>query len=338
MKTALSIFAIALSFISIAQYDLVWADEFDGTELDPTKWTFDLGAGGWGNAEPQYYTNNEANIGVDTGYLRITAISEDYEGADYTSARIKTKGLYEFKYGKVEARIKLPKGQGLWPAFWMLGANIDEVSWPKCGEIDIMEHVNNSFYIHGTYHYDNWGHTYSGEDKAAEVEEFQVYAIEWDEQKIKWYLNDVLYFTANIEDGFGSTEEFHEPFFLLLNMATGGYWPGYPDETTAFPASMFVDYVRVYQKNVVGLTEPISESALSLYPNPASESITIKGLDLAQTKHYQILNLIGEVVSSGTLTSQFIDISNLSAGSYILALQNKSGIVQERLRLVKVGS
>lgn len=335
MKATLSFLFILFIFNTQAQFELVWSDEFDGTELDLTKWNFDLGAGGWGNAEPQYYTANDNNIDVDTGYLRITAINEDFGGAEYTSSRIKTKGLYEVQYGKIEARIKIPKGQGLWPAFWMLGSNIDEVSWPQCGEIDIMEHINNSFYIHGTYHYNNFGHTYFGQDKAADVEEFQVYSIEWDASKIRWYLNDILYFTANIEDGIGSTEEFHEPFFILLNMATGGNWPGYPDESTVFPASMFVDYVRVYQKSFASIATNEIEDQFNIYPNPASDLIIVNGLNKADLSNYSIYSLSGENLSNGPLPqSHEIVVSDLKAGCYILAIKDLQGNIQNRFRLM----
>ena len=335
MKKLITILAILSAFSVQAQYELFWSDEFDGTDLDLTKWTYDVGGHGWGNEEPQYYTENERNVDVDTGYLRITAIQEDYAGSDYTSARIKTQGLFEVKYGKVEARIKLPKDQGLWPAFWMLGSNITEVSWPKCGEIDIMEHINNSFYIHGTMHYDNWGHTSTGEDKAIEVKEFQVYAIEWDDQKIKWYVNDILYFTANIEGGVGSTEEFHEPFFLNLNLATGGLWPGYPDASTEFPASMFVDYVRVFKEVFASTDELEIDAELSIYPNPTTEWVQISGAALSDISAYSLYNLSGELVMSGSVGyGAKIDVSVLNSGCYILAVNDLQGVVRKRFRLM----
>lgn len=335
MKKIATILSILSAFTLQAQYEIIWSDEFDGENLDLTKWTYDLGAGGWGNAEPQYYTSNSNNVDVDTGYLRITAIEEDFGGAEYTSARIKTQGLFDVKYGKVEGRIKLPKGQGIWPAFWMLGSNITEVSWPKCGEIDIMEHVNNSFYIHGTYHYDNWGHQYSGEDKGVDVEEFHVYAIEWDAQKIKWFVDDILYFTANIEGGVGSTEEFHEPFFLILNMATGGLWPGYPDETTVFPANMFVDYVRVSQKAVANVPGIENNTQLSIYPNPTTDWVEINGLAASEITNYSIFNLSGALVTEGALlNAKVINVTNLQAGCYVLAVEDAQGILRKRFRLM----
>ena len=138
MKHFLLLFFLVSSVVTSAQYSLVWSDEFDGTSIDLSKWSHDIGQGvwGWGNNELQYYTNSAANSTVDGGYLKITARDETFGSANYTSAKLKTKDLYEFTYGKVEARIKVPFGQGLWPAFWMLGANIDQVSWPYCGEID----------------------------------------------------------------------------------------------------------------------------------------------------------------------------------------------------------
>lgn len=332
MKKFLATIFLINQVAVFSQMELIWSSEFDSTSLDLTKWTYDLGAGGWGNAEPQYYTANEANVGVDTGYLRITAIEEDFAGADYTSARIKTQDRFQFKYGRIEARIKLPIGQGIWPAFWMLGSNITEVSWPKCGEIDIMEHVGNSEYIHGTYHYDNWGHTYYGEDYWCDVTQFHVYAVEWDHQRIKWFVDGALYYSANIEDEIGSTEEFHHPFFIILNMATGGYWPGYPDASTEFPAHMYVDYVRVYQNAFSGITEQ-ETTGIRLYPNPTNNVATITGHALNQS--FEVTSLTGAKVLTGQIPpSGQLDVSELPAGCYVLAILSQDGEIKERLRLV----
>jgi len=245
------------------QTGLVWSDEFEASNLDPTKWDYDIGQGswGWGNNELQYYTNSISNVMLDNGYLKITAKNEQFGAANYTSARIKSKGLFEFTYGRVDARIQVPLGQGLWPAFWMLGANIDDVSWPQCGEIDIMEHINTEALIHGTHHYNNNGHQYSGGSAVCNAGEFNVYSIEWSPLSIKWFLNESMYYEADISSNSVSKEEFHEPFFFLINLAVGGNWPGSPNAYTQFPAVMLVDYVRVYQENA-GCGEDVDNDGL----------------------------------------------------------------------------
>lgn len=225
---------------------LVWSDEFNGSSVDRNNWKFETGGGGWGNNELQYYTDG-ANARVENGMLIITARKESVGGRSYTSARMKTKGLREFMYGRVEARLSVPMGQGLWPAFWMLGTNIESVGWPRCGEIDIMEHINNERRIHGTMHWNNGGHVSSGSSiENPTPDSFHTYAIEWDPLSIKWYQDDVLYHQEDIANGVNGTEEFHQPFFIILNLAVGGNWPGAPNASTQFPAEFRVDYVRVY--------------------------------------------------------------------------------------------
>jgi beta-glucanase (GH16 family) len=150
------------------------------------------------------------------------------------------------KYGKIEGRMKIPQGQGLWPAFWMLGSNIDQMNWPTCGEIDVMEHINNETKVHGTAHWDNVGHQYWGGTIDNDPTQYHTYSIIWDSLKVKWYMDDIIYYQLNIANGVNGTEEFQLPFYLLLNLAVGGNWPGYPNGTTVFPAEMVVDYVRVY--------------------------------------------------------------------------------------------
>lgn len=225
-------------------YQQVWADEFTNG-IGPS-WQFETGAGGWGNNEKQYY--QRANATVVNGELRITAKRENVGGALYTSARMKTQGLKEFTYGKMEARIKMPMGQGLWPAFWMLGSNITSVSWPKCGEIDIMEHVNTENTVLGTVHWDsNGNYAQYGGNTTTTPADFHVYSIEWTPSFIKWFVDGVFYHEINIANGAGGTDEFQGPFFLLLNMAVGGNLPGQTVDDSKFPATMAVDYVRVYQ-------------------------------------------------------------------------------------------
>jgi beta-glucanase (GH16 family) len=233
-------------------WDLVWHDEFEGRELNLKNWTFDIGGGGWGNSEAEAYTRRPENVRVENGLLLIEAREEPTAGREYSSARIKTEGLQEFQYGRIEARLKLPHGQGIWPAFWLLGAN--HLGWPTSGEIDIMEFIGREpGNIYATLH----GPGYSGghgigshttlEAKTLR-DDFHVYAIEWEAQEIRWYLDDQQYFkvtTANVPGQW----VFDHPFFIILNLAVGGGWPGYPDKTTVFPQIYSVDYVRVYQKS-----------------------------------------------------------------------------------------
>ncbi|UGU15743.1 beta-1,3-glucanase family protein [Sinomicrobium kalidii] len=230
-------------------WQLVWQDEFNGS-IGPD-WVFETGNGnsGWGNNELQYY--RQQNASVQNDQLVITARRESVGGFNYTSARMKTQGLKSFKYGKIEARIALPSATGLWPAFWMLGNNITSVGWPACGEIDVMEHINTSPNIHGTMHWEDHNASYAnyGGDTPADVTAYHVYSVEWDENYIRWFLDGQQYHEADISNGINGTHEFHENFFLLLNMAVGGNWPGFEVDNSAFPANMYVDYVRVYQRN-----------------------------------------------------------------------------------------
>lgn len=247
---------------------LAWADEFNGaanTSPDSTKWNYDIGAGfdgGWGNNELQYYTNRPQNVSHDgNGNLMIKAMRETYTGNDgvtrlYTSARLVTRGKYEITYGRIEIRIKLPYGQGIWPAFWTLGTNIDTpgVGWPKCGEIDIMEHIGREpFTAYGTLH----GPGYSGGNALSASyqltsgqkfsDDYHVFAVEWSPRQIQFLVDGFVYKTRTPADlPQGTNWVFDHPNYLLLNLAVGGNWPGYPDVTTIFPQTMLVDYVRVY--------------------------------------------------------------------------------------------
>ncbi|AAL80200.1 hydrolase [Pyrococcus furiosus DSM 3638] len=248
------------------QWRLIWHDEFEGSEVNKEYWTFEKGNGiaygipGWGNGELEYYTEN--NTYIVNGTLVIEArkeiITDPNEGTFlYTSSRLKTEGKVEFSPPVVvEARIKLPKGKGLWPAFWMLGSNIREVGWPNCGEIDIMEFLGHEpRTIHGTVH----GPGYSGSKGITRAytlpegvpdftEDFHVFGIVWYPDKIKWYVDGTFYHEVTKEqvEAMGYEWVFDKPFYIILNLAVGGYWPGNPDATTPFPAKMVVDYVRVY--------------------------------------------------------------------------------------------
>lgn len=228
-------------------WKLVWSDEFNYNGLpDTLKWGNETGF--IRNNELQYYTKQRMeNSRVFNGNLMIIGRKESFKNANYTSASLVTDSKYSWTYGKVEARMKLPKGQGMWPAFWMLGQNIHTVGWPKCGEIDIMEHINNEDLLHGTIHWFNEKHVSSGGTTPCDITKFHNYSIEWDKESIKLLLDGKKYWELNIKDGINSTEEFHKPHYIILNLAIGGDWPKNPDQTTAFPDTMYVDYVRVYQ-------------------------------------------------------------------------------------------
>ena len=261
--------ALALTPVASAQ-ELIWSDEFDGTSLDATKWEPMIGTGtlyglpaGWGNNELQYYQSDSNNLFVAGGHLHIVARPEPVAGWNYTSARIRTHGLAEFLYGRIEARIQLPSGQGLWPAFWMLPTNSPYGGWAAGGEIDIMESVNTATTAHGTIHFggtwpDNQSNGGSYDPPGSVISGFHTYAIEWDPFQIRWYFDDVHYHTANSNQWWsangGGDEEapFDAPFHLLLNVAVGGNWPGPPNGSTPFPAEMLVDYVRVYVDELKG--------------------------------------------------------------------------------------
>jgi beta-glucanase (GH16 family) len=242
---------------------LAWSDEFsaaNGSLPDSSKWIMETGGGGWGNDELETYTNRAENAHVQDGNLVITANKETYKGADgiareFTSARLKTLGLFEQKYGRFEARIKIPRGQGMWPAFWMLGGNIAAAPWPNCGEIDIMENIGKEpDKIHGSMH----GPGYSGEKPLTGAytlpsgkfaDDFHLFAVEWEPSAVRFYVDSSLYETQTPADlPKGKTWVFDHPFFILLNLAVGGNWPGSPSPYTTFPQQMLVDYVRVYAR------------------------------------------------------------------------------------------
>ncbi len=236
----------------------LWHDEFDGDNIDSEKWTFEIGTGasGWGNNEWEYYTDRKENAYIKDGILHIRANKEDYKGSKYTSARMITKGKFNFTYGTVEARIALPVGKGIWPAFWMLGENIDAVSWPACGEIDIIEAVNSESVVYGTNHwayegnhaeYGNNTKDYYGTSKELDITQFHTYKMVWDENVIVMYVDDFKYHEISIKESTGGTDAFHKPFFFILNVAVAGNWPGFEVDDAQFPNEMLVDYIRVSQ-------------------------------------------------------------------------------------------
>ena len=240
------------SSLSHPGYNLVWSDEFNGSELT-SDWTFDIGTGssGWGNNELQYYTDDNYTVG--NGYLELIAKQETFNSQQYTSTRLKTQGLKSWKYGRIDVRAAIPFGKGIWPAIWMLGNNITSVSWPACGEIDIMELIGgeglNDRTVHGTAHWEDNVHAQFGDSYSLNsgkfADEFHVFSIIWDANSIKWLVDDVQYNQLTINPA--QMNELQQNFFLILNIAVGGNWPGSPDATTVFPQRMYVDYIRVFQ-------------------------------------------------------------------------------------------
>jgi beta-glucanase (GH16 family) len=241
------IFLQQSSFAQTKYHKLVWSDEFNHNGApDSSKWDYDLGAGGWGNNELEYYTSRHQNVIVKDGMLHITALKENYKGSDYTSARIITKGKFSFTYGRVEVRAKLPSGVGTWPAIWMLGSNIDSANWPACGEIDIMEHLGRQLNkIYGTLHYpDHYGGNANGKTTMISngTTQFHVYGLEWSPSVIKISVDGKVYQTVPNSPNI----PFNHNFFIILNMAMGGNFGG-PVAPNVTRASMEIDYVRVYQ-------------------------------------------------------------------------------------------
>ncbi len=239
-------------------YNMVWSEEFDGSTIDTSLFNFELGDGcpnlcGWGNKELQHYTSDPKNVRQESGYLILTATNPKKD--IYRSARLTTQGKRSFRYGRVDIRAKLPLGQGIWPALWMLGDNIKDLGWPACGEIDIMEMVgqkpnqisaaahwgkqwNPSIHISGTY-----------DNPLPFAEEFHVFSVEWTSESLKWFVDDQLFHTIGADQVHMDPNPFDGTFFFILNIAVGGNHPGSPDASTPFPQAMKVDYIRVYQKH-----------------------------------------------------------------------------------------
>jgi beta-glucanase (GH16 family) len=257
--------ASADSKMSLPGWKLVWNDEFNGANgslPDPDNWSFTTGGNGWGNNELEYYTARAVNAHQQDGHLIISANRESFTGADgvkrdFTSARLKTAGRFSQAYGRFEARLKLPMGQGLWPAFWLLGDDISRIGWPNCGEIDIMELIGSApSTVLGTIH----GPGYSGNKGISTKfslpngkrfsDDFHLFAVEWEPNVIRFYVDDTLYVTRTPSDlPAGTKWVFDKPFFIILNVAVGGNLPGPPDSSTRFPQTMVVDFVRVYARS-----------------------------------------------------------------------------------------
>lgn len=245
-------------------WSLAWSEEFDGAaggSADPQTWRMETGGGGWGNGELQYYTDGSENAFLDGASNLTIAVhrpeswlrDDRYGGCGYTSARLISKDRVMLRYGLVQARIRVPDGRGIWPAFWMLGQDIDMTGWPQCGEIDVMEILGHDpEVVHATVHGPGYsgraGVTASRRARASLAEAFQVYSVAWEPSRIRWYLDDQLYATVTPDDLRGGPWVFDHDFYLLINVAVGGTFPGNPDTSLTFPRTMLIDYIRHYTK------------------------------------------------------------------------------------------
>ncbi|MFZ1080492.1 MAG: family 16 glycosylhydrolase [Candidatus Kryptoniota bacterium] len=356
-----------VSFMAFTQvfaqaYKLVWSDEFEGTTLDSSKWNFESGNNNGNNNESEFYTSRPQNCSVSNGLLTITALKENYSGFNYTSARINTQNKFSFEYGKVEAMIKLPYGKGMWPAFWMLGDNINSVGWPTCGESDIMEMIGgtgkggfNSILsdgtVYGTLHWSQNGNAQSGGKYSLSsgkfADDFHVFGVTWTPQAIQFYVDSTVYDHIDISPTYMSA--FENKFFIILNLAVGGDWPGYPDSTTVFPQMMQVDYVRVYQDTTtVNVVPEKSKSPEGFFlkqnfPNPFNPTTEINYQLSSMSKvTLKVYDLLGREVKTlvegrqyaGDHTATF-DAGELPSGVYFYELASNNVSQVKKMILIK---
>lgn len=352
------LFAVPYKIITAQDYQLVWSDEFEGTELDLTKWEYQIGNGppsGWGNNEWEYYTDENAI--VQDGYLTIVAKKENKNGFNYTSSRIRSIHKGDWKYGKFEFRAKMPFGKGIWPAIWMMPTESVYGGWAASGEIDIMEYLGHETNkVHGTLHYGgswpnnrNSGTSFtltSGTFK----NDFHVFTLLWKEGEIQWFVDGELYQTQTSWNTAGASfpAPFDQLFHIILNLAVGGNWPGYPDASTQFPQEFVLDYVKVYQD----ITTAVEESNMELsegfllnqnYPNPFNSQTIIK-YTLSKSDHVELqlfdmlgksaAVLINKVQGPGTY-SVSLDASDLSSGVYTYCLKVGDKYSSRKLILIK---
>lgn len=322
--TKISMLAASLSLLApvsgiAANYELVWADEFNGTALDESRWSYQNGDGcdinlcGWGNNERQFYQPD--NVTVANGVLSIEAREERNRGSAYTSGRIRSIYKGDFVYGRIEARMKLPGGQGIWPAFWMLPTDETYGGWAASGEIDIMEAVNlgatGGNDVHGTLHYGSqWpDNVYTGmayTPATSVTDNFHVYTVEWEPNEIRWLIDGVLYQTQTdwySENG-PYPAPFNQRFYMLLNVAVGGDWPGDPDSTTQFPTTMQVDYVRVYQDPAISGDTTGSTATSTEVDSLTASTRRVKGKEAGQVT-VVVTDDLGSPVTDATVTGNF---------------------------------
>ena len=339
-----TILCITTSNIKAQTYDLVWSDEFDYTGLPNSSiWSYDVGGGGWGNNELQYYTDARTeNARVENGNLIIEARKEAYGGSAYTSARLITKSKGDWLYGKIDVRAKLPGGTGTWPAIWMLPTDWAYGGWPASGEIDIMEYVGyDPGVVHGTVHTAAYNHTL-GTQKGASISvtdaetAFHVYSLIWTPENIKIYVDDTKYFTFFAQGDY-TTWPFDKRFHLLLNIAVGGNWGGAQGvDETIFPVRMEVDYVRVYQDKTTSLRELKESKHMSVTPNPAKNIVSLKSEEAFCNIEIHSFSgkKIRDIKTDKSKMAEF-DISNLKEGIYFLTIKGNDGNLIGRKKIVK---
>lgn len=320
-----TLFFMFLAGTTFAQdWQLVWQDEF-ATAIGPD-WVYDLGdEEGWWNEELQYYKKENATI--ENGKLVITAKKEAAGNSQYTSARMKTLGKKSWKYGKIEASISMPLAKGLWPAFWMMGNNSEQASgeWPRCGEFDIMEHINTEPTIYGAMHWQNGSEVHEekgGQRNITNPAAYHTYAIEWSSDSVKWLVDNIIYYRASISAAHQS--EFHQNFYILLNLAVGGEWPGHTIDESKLPAKMYVEYVRVYQKTPAASTTPETEKTVTAYPNPAADNVNVEIGPYWKGGRISLSTNAGRQISIAKIkgTAHTFDLSGLPNGQYIITLTN----------------
>jgi len=333
------------SNISFAQtYDLVWSDEFDYTGLpNSSKWGYDVGGGGWGNNELQYYTESRLeNARVENGNLIIEARKESYGGSAYTSARLITKGKGDWLYGKIEVRAKLPGGRGTWPAIWMLPTDWAYGGWPSSGEIDIMEYVGyDPGVVHGTIHTEAYNHTL-GTQKGSSINvsdaesAFHVYSITWTPDDMKFYVDDTKYFSFFAQGDY-KTWPFDKRFHLLLNIAVGGNWGGAQGvDETIFPVQMEVDYVRIYQDKTTAIENIKNNIELNVSPNPATNFLNINAdKNFDQVELYSYSGRMVKTFQVDKNKNVDIDISTLYNGVYFLVIKSEVGEILGHKKFIK---
>jgi beta-glucanase (GH16 family) len=320
----------ALSSLTAQCWNLVWEDEFTGTTVNTANWGYDIGAGGWGNNELQYYTSRVENAAVANGSLKIKALEESYSGSNYTSARMVTRNKVSFAYGKLEARIKLPTGQGIWPAFWALPEESYYGGWPYSGEIDVMELIGNlPARVYGTDHASNNGGLVSSGGNynlptGIFADDFHTFKVEWEPGIIRHYCDDVLYHT-NTQASLGANPwPFDRPFHILLNIAVGGNWPGAPNATTVFPQTMEVDWVRIYQK----LEDLIVIGPVLAEPEAAGKTYKIANIPAA-TFNWTVPT--GATIVSGQGTNMITVNWGNTGGNVSVTVANSCGTVTRSL-------
>ena len=352
LKSLLLIVLFGLAQICRAQQDsLVWSDEFNGTGVpDPAKWGYDLGAGGWGNNEIQTYTSSYQNSRQENGLLVIDALKS---GGSWTSARLLTRYKFEFTYGRVVFRAKLPVGSGTWPALWMLGANLSTSGWPACGEVDVMEHVGKEQgVVRSSLHTpSSYGATVNTKMKIVPTcsVEFHEYQVAWTQDKIEFSIDNVLFYTYNPSVKNSSTWPFNKPFFIIMNIAMGGNWGSDPQYETGglkngidpalTSARMEIDYVRVYQHKAYpfGIGDPTGKGKLdkiNFSPNPTNGKFQIN-LPAGVFATGAIFNLNGRNISEFTADKQVteIDLSAFPSGLYCVRLQSEGNTFTKKLIL-----